>query len=230
MRSFSLPLNKRLSPEDSVLEPVFNVSFLMRPTPPNVLVTHCLDFGNVLLCWVGGGDRAKVLGKRRHSCRRPITPQWPSGRGGHWQGVSASEEGDVLFSLQVRHRCYWIRSLLPRFPLQELQTGNERKRCRLREFSELVFVYVLGLCFNVGWKATFPGTKITPLKRGCSQCVFLSLRPFFLSVSHPPGLNKGPVESLRRSDGEGDKKIHQADPPGGLLPAQQHDCTPRHQR
>ncbi len=45
-----------------------------------------------------------------------------------------------------------------------------------------------------------------------------------------PGLNKGPAESIWGPDREGDEEIHPADPPRGLLPAQQHDCTQRHQR
>lgn len=45
-----------------------------------------------------------------------------------------------------------------------------------------------------------------------------------------PGLNKGPAKGLWGPDREGDPEIHQADPPRSLLPAQQHDCTQRHQR
>lgn len=55
-----------------------------------------------------------------------------------------------------------------------------------------------------------------------------SLTDFLLFIS--PGLNKGPAESLWGSYREGDEEIHQADPPRSLLPAQQHDCTQRHQR
>lgn len=53
---------------------------------------------------------------------------------------------------------------------------------------------------------------------------------FFPCFSVSPGINKGPAESLRGSDGEGDKEIQQTDPPRSLLPAQQHDCTQRYQR
>lgn len=45
-----------------------------------------------------------------------------------------------------------------------------------------------------------------------------------------PGLDKGPAESLWGPHREGDEEIHQTDPPRSLLPAQQHDCTQRHQR
>ncbi|XP_061127907.1 mitogen-activated protein kinase kinase kinase 2 isoform X2 [Syngnathus typhle] len=47
---------------------------------------------------------------------------------------------------------------------------------------------------------------------------------------HARRLHKGPSQVVRRTDGERDATLHQADPRGGFLPAQQHDCPQGYQR
>lgn len=149
-------LNERLNELLSHVEPVFNNKKKRIWVALSVLVTHCLEIGSVCFArffWQrqSEGEWQSQACVRLLSTAAPLRPTDntllarrvasvpPSSRGVLL--TAESEDGGFCFHRQeCTHRCYWIGSLLPRFPREEPKNRKWKEMQHIERVSVLVRV------------------------------------------------------------------------------------------